>query len=176
MANNGAVTITPGTINQAIAQGYHNGSGIIQGDSDLIASNIKTGINIFGVVGTLIPGYQLITGTVTTPSSAVFLKNQVDSNYNGCYFVQISLPSEPAHISCFNNTNDTVLDIDLDTNNIISSHYQVFFPYNNSKVNCFLNNDISNNPNKMWWNPTSKILQLALLNGGVPVSYKIYLK
>jgi hypothetical protein len=51
MPNNGAVTITPGTTNQTIAAGYHNGSGTVAGDPDLIASNIKSGVDIFGVVG-----------------------------------------------------------------------------------------------------------------------------
>jgi hypothetical protein len=53
MPNNGAVTITPGTSDQAIAAGYHNGSGKVQGDADLVAGNIKSGVNLFGVVGTL---------------------------------------------------------------------------------------------------------------------------
>lgn len=53
MPNNGAVTITPGSANKTIASGYHNGNGIVVGDVDLVASNIKKGIDIFGVVGTL---------------------------------------------------------------------------------------------------------------------------
>jgi hypothetical protein len=51
MTNNGAVTITPGTVDQAIPSGYHNGSGKVFGDTDLISANIKSGINIFGVAG-----------------------------------------------------------------------------------------------------------------------------
>lgn len=54
MPNNGTVNITPSTVNQSIPQGYHNGAGIVSGDSDLIASNIKSGINIFGVSGNLV--------------------------------------------------------------------------------------------------------------------------
>ena len=56
MPNNGAVTITPGTSDQAIAAGYHNGSGKVQGDADLVAGNIKQGVNLFGVDGTLTCG------------------------------------------------------------------------------------------------------------------------
>jgi len=52
MTSRGAVTITPSTSNQTIAAGYHNGSGYVVGDSDLVAGNIKKGINIFGVAGT----------------------------------------------------------------------------------------------------------------------------
>ena len=51
MTNNGATTITPGTTNQTIPAGYHNGSGYVVGDADLISTNIKSGANIFGVSG-----------------------------------------------------------------------------------------------------------------------------
>lgn len=49
-----AQTITPGTSNQTIASGtYLTGTQTIVGDADLIASNIKSGVNIFGVAGSL---------------------------------------------------------------------------------------------------------------------------
>ncbi|MDQ0114347.1 hypothetical protein [Paenibacillus harenae] len=51
MANRGAVNILPGMANQTVQQGYHNGAGIVQGDTDLISANIKAGVNIFGVAG-----------------------------------------------------------------------------------------------------------------------------
>ncbi|ASJ54852.1 hypothetical protein BP422_15530 [Brevibacillus formosus] len=51
MPNNGAVNITPRTTDQTIAAGYHNGSGKVIGDPDLVAANIKAGVNIFGVAG-----------------------------------------------------------------------------------------------------------------------------
>ena len=48
-----AATYTPGTSNQTIASGqYLSGAQTIKGDSNLIASNIKTGTSIFGVTGT----------------------------------------------------------------------------------------------------------------------------
>jgi hypothetical protein len=56
MADNGAQTITPSTSNQAITAGYHNGSGYCAGDSDLVASNIASGVDLFGVTGTLSGG------------------------------------------------------------------------------------------------------------------------
>ncbi|MCP5013135.1 MAG: hypothetical protein GY942_24420, partial [Aestuariibacter sp.] len=52
MANNGAVTLTPTTTNVAIAAGYHNGSGYVISDTDLISGNIKSGVTLFGVDGT----------------------------------------------------------------------------------------------------------------------------
>ena len=51
MPNNGAATITPGTTAQAIAAGYHNGSGTVSGDANLVTGNIKAGTTIFGVAG-----------------------------------------------------------------------------------------------------------------------------
>jgi hypothetical protein len=54
MPNNGAVNITPSTSAQTIAAGYHNGSGSVAGDADLISTNIRFGANIFGVSGSVI--------------------------------------------------------------------------------------------------------------------------
>ena len=52
-----AQTITPGTSNKTIASGrYLTGTQTIKGDSNLIASNIKSGVSIFGVAGSLTSG------------------------------------------------------------------------------------------------------------------------
>ena len=51
MPNIGIQNITPGTTAQAISAGFHNGSGQVVGDADLISANIKSGITIFGVTG-----------------------------------------------------------------------------------------------------------------------------
>jgi len=49
-----AATITPGTSNQSIAAGtYLTGAQTISGDANLVASNIKSGVSIFGVAGSL---------------------------------------------------------------------------------------------------------------------------
>ena len=49
-----AATITPGTSDQTIASGtYLTGAQTIEGDSDLVASNIISGVTIFGVAGSL---------------------------------------------------------------------------------------------------------------------------
>lgn len=49
-----AATITPGTSDQTIASGtYLTGAQTISGDADLVASNIKSGVTIFGVAGSL---------------------------------------------------------------------------------------------------------------------------
>ena len=54
MPNNGAVNITPGKTSQAIGEGYHDGTGSVAGDTDLVAGNIKSGVEIFGTTGTVI--------------------------------------------------------------------------------------------------------------------------
>jgi hypothetical protein len=54
MPDNGAVTMTPSTTAQTIADGYHNGSGTVEGDTDLTAANIKSGVDIFGVSGSVV--------------------------------------------------------------------------------------------------------------------------
>jgi hypothetical protein len=51
MPDNGAVTIVPTTTNQVIAEGYHDGSGYVAGDGDLVAGNIVSGVVLFGVAG-----------------------------------------------------------------------------------------------------------------------------
>lgn len=49
----GAQTYTPGTVNQVIADGqYLTGAQTIAGSTNLLAQNIKNGVNIFGVNGT----------------------------------------------------------------------------------------------------------------------------
>ena len=50
----GAATITPGTSNQTIASGtYLTGAQTISGDANLTSANIKNGVSIFGVSGSL---------------------------------------------------------------------------------------------------------------------------
>lgn len=50
----GAETYTPGTSNQTIAAStYLTGAQTISGDANLVASNIKSGVSIFGVAGAL---------------------------------------------------------------------------------------------------------------------------
>ncbi len=50
----GAETFTPSTSNQTISSGqYLSGTQTILGDNDLVPENIKDGVSIFGVTGTL---------------------------------------------------------------------------------------------------------------------------
>lgn len=57
LTTKGATTYTPTTSNQTISSGtYLTGTQTIKGDSNLEAANIKSGVSIFGVTGTLSSG------------------------------------------------------------------------------------------------------------------------
>lgn len=66
----GAQTYTPTTTNQTISSGrWLTGAQTIKGDANLVASNIKSGVSIFGVSGTLEEGlYQTTTSTIRNNS------------------------------------------------------------------------------------------------------------
>ncbi len=63
MPDRGAVTLTPGAATQTIPAGYHNGSGQVVTDPNLVSGNIRAGQTIFGVVGSS-------TVVDTSPASA----------------------------------------------------------------------------------------------------------
>ena len=70
----GSTTITPGTSQKtAVSSGrYTTGNVYVAGDSDLVASNIKSGVNIFGVTGTF-EGESVETVTVHVSCSSRFV-------------------------------------------------------------------------------------------------------
>lgn len=85
MTNNGAVIITPSTANQAIPAGYHNGSGYVKGDANLVAANIVAGRSIFGISG---PTSQIAHSTAS-------------ANLTGT--TQINLGFRPRYVLCRND-------------------------------------------------------------------------
>lgn len=77
MPNNGGVNLTISTLNDeiSIAQGYHDGSGKVTildtEKAKLIAANIKQGITILGVEGTLEPSSEVTAhAKEVTPSKS----------------------------------------------------------------------------------------------------------
>jgi hypothetical protein len=54
MANVGQQNVTPGTSGVSISPGFHDGTGSVTGDADLVALNIASGVDIFGVVGSFV--------------------------------------------------------------------------------------------------------------------------
>lgn len=78
MANNGAGgTVTPGTTNQTKAAGYYSSTITISGSANLLSANIKNGVNIFGVTGTLTEGVSYATGTATSTSAQVTITRPI---------------------------------------------------------------------------------------------------
>ena len=69
LSTQAAQTITPTTTDQAIASGkYLIGTQTIKGDANLVASNIISGVSIFGVAGSV--AFQTIYSGSTAPSSS----------------------------------------------------------------------------------------------------------
>ena len=63
-ATKAAATYTPSTSNQTIAAGtYCSGAQTIKGDANLVAGNIKSGVSIFGVAGTMTAGEDVTAET-----------------------------------------------------------------------------------------------------------------
>lgn len=83
-----AATITPGTTDQTIAAGtYLTGAQTIKGDSNLLATNIKSGASIFGVAGTYGGAEPVLEdvsvyGTTTAGLVTATVKQTVKSVYS----------------------------------------------------------------------------------------------
>lgn len=75
IASQGAQTITPGTSNKTIASGkYLSGTQTIKGDSNLKASNIKSGVSIFGVAGS----YNPIAASLNCVHENIKMRNKTE--------------------------------------------------------------------------------------------------
>ncbi|EHB56959.1 phage tail protein [Paenibacillus lactis] len=69
MPNRGAGgTIIPSTINQILEMGFYTSPITILGDPNLVSGNIRTGVSLFGVVGSLIEGKRWAKGQFSVGS------------------------------------------------------------------------------------------------------------
>lgn len=96
MPNNGAVALTIDTVNGdvTVPQGYHDGSGKVSilstEKAKLIASNIKSGITILGVTGTLEPSSDVKVQSKTATPKTTAQTILPDSGYDYLSQVDVS--------------------------------------------------------------------------------------
>lgn len=99
MPNNGAVSMVISTVDGSVTvpQGYHDGSGIVTIDSieqtKIIASNIKQGITILGVTGTLEPSSSVVVQSKTVTPKVSAQTVLPDTNYD--YLSQVNVEAIP---------------------------------------------------------------------------------
>lgn len=80
LTTQGAQTITPGTANKTIASGrYLTGTQTIKGDANLVAGNIKSGVSIFGVAGTMTAGEDVTAETDAYTDLLTDLETAIDA-------------------------------------------------------------------------------------------------
>lgn len=102
LTTQGGKTVTPGTSQQtAVASGrYTTGPVYVAGDPDLKAENIKQGVNIFGVVGTL-EGKQIVDFGLLCNGTNGLIRVYTDVAYNelpnGDIFYTIESGDRSAH-------------------------------------------------------------------------------
>jgi hypothetical protein len=134
MVDRGAMTITPGTTDQVIPAGKHNGSGKVVGDADLIASNIKSGATVFGIVGNVEdgsivrPGDDLlvkVTGIVSQVAMTPVKKREIKILNTGVVRVKFNLRASNSGTSSYGRVY--VNGIAVGTNRTVTSTTNTLF-------------------------------------------------
>lgn len=115
-----AQTFTPGIANQTIASGqYLSGVQTLLGDADLIASNIKSGINVFGVNGTVIPKPTKVRSfEVKSPKWEVLLNNTITGLTGNILEYDI----DKAGVYCFVLTTTILAKVTISNGSIVWSY------------------------------------------------------
>lgn len=114
MPNNGAVNYTIDTVSGSISipQGYHDGSGKVSilstEQAKLIASNIKQGITILGVTGTLEPSSEVKVHAKTVTPKTTSQTVLPDTGYD--YLSQVTVNAIP-YVETENSAGGTTVTI-----------------------------------------------------------------
>lgn len=123
-----AETYTPTTSNQTISAGYYlTGTQTIKGDSNLVSGNIKSGVSIFGVSGSLESGYVF-----KTFSKSQFITLTVENNVTVIEIFVSDLPSTA-----------TILG------------FWAFIEYDRTGLGYHIFGDFSNNMSSLKWTDTN---------------------
>jgi len=127
MANNGAFTLLCGATNQTVTAGY-SGGGTLAGDADLVAGNIKSGVDIFGVTGTYSCGAaatgdalaaDVLTGKTFSNGTSSGIAGAMANNSPGTATIPGTLPyTIPA--GYHDGTGTVAADANLVAANIVS--------------------------------------------------------
>ena len=125
MANNGSVVITPGTANQTIVTGFHDGTGYVVGDADLVTGNIKAGVNLFGVAGSssvvdtsdaLATASQILIGSTGYVNGSKLIGAMAN---NGAVTITPGATAKAIPIGYHNGSGTVATDVNLVTGNIL---------------------------------------------------------
>lgn len=114
MPNNGGVALTISDVDDSvsIAQGYHDGSGKVSilstEKAKLIAANIKQGITILGVTGTLEPSSEVTAHAKTVTPSKTAQTVLPDEGYD--YLSQVTVNAIP-YVESENSAGGTTVTI-----------------------------------------------------------------
>ena len=114
MPNNGGVSLTISSVNDeiSIAQGYHDGSGKVTildtEKAKLIASNIKQGITVLGITGTLEPSSDIKVNAKTVTPSVDSQTILPDPGYD--YLSQVTVNAIP-YVETENSAGGTTVTI-----------------------------------------------------------------
>lgn len=150
-----AETYTPTTSDQTIAAGqYLSGAQTVEGDANLVAGNIKNGVSIFGVAGTLVSRLPVISGgflnnrtnLILTAPSGVDLtqynrilavrRNLIPDLSNGVLYVYFEPPYRAMYINenneldaefCTISYEESKITVTPQTSNFHGAYYYVIW-------------------------------------------------